>query len=77
MYDSNNFDRVLSKTKELDCYYIKNKNIHYNTIPDDAFVISLQDDIPDREGIIITNEKGLSYDLIKKVGREFIYYKEK
>ena len=77
MYDSNNFDRVLNKTKELDCYYIKNKNIHYNTIPDDAFVISLQDDIPDREGIIITREKGLSYDLIKKVGREFIYYKEK
>ena len=77
LYEEANFDRVLKKTKSLDNYYIKNKNIHYNSIPEGAFIVSLKDDIPDREGIIITTEKGLNYDLIKKVGREFIYYKEK
>ena len=76
MYDEGNFDRVLEKTKNLDSYFIKNKEIFYNEIPEESFVISVDDNFGDREGLIITNKK-MEYDLVRKVGKQSLYYKEK
>ncbi len=74
MYSEDNIPKLKSSIEMLDSFYIKNNEILFDKPDRSKFIVSVEKDFDDNEGLLITKKKRKDFELVKRVGMNNIYY---
>jgi hypothetical protein len=74
MYSENNVSKLKSSIEMLDSFYIKDNEILLDKPDKSKFIVSVEKDFDDNEGLLITKKKRKDFELVKRVGMNNIYY---